>query len=210
MIRNYFKIALRNILKHKGFSFINVAGVAVGLACFLLIALYVRDELSYDRYNTNAERIYRVTRTFLSSEGTVSLKLAQLAPPFGPLIKQDFPEAEQVVRTLGTDGLLRYGEHAFNEQEIFFAEPNLFKVFNLNVSGGNPDQALVNPFSIMFSRPMAEKYFGQENPVGKTVRLDQQFELTVTGCLNRYQPRRIFIPISAVVFNAERPARVRS
>ncbi|HLK98055.1 MAG TPA: ABC transporter permease, partial [Hymenobacter sp.] len=81
MIRNYFKIALRNILKHKGFSFINVAGVAVGLACFLLIALYVRDELSYDRYNTNAERIYRVTRTFLSSEGTASLKLAQLAPP---------------------------------------------------------------------------------------------------------------------------------
>ena len=208
MIRNYFKIALRNILKHKGFSFINVAGVAVGLACFLLIALYVRDELSYDRYNTNAERIYRVTRTFLSSEGTVSLKLAQLAPPFGPLIKQDFPEAEQVVRTLGTDGLLRYGEHAFNEQEIFFAEPNLFKVFNLNVSGGNPDQALVNPFSIMFSRPMAEKYFGQENPVGKTVRLDQQFELTVTGVFEPLPAQAHFHPNFLLSFSTLNDPRV--
>ncbi|GAB3895767.1 ABC transporter permease [Spirosoma agri] len=185
MFRNYIKIALRNLTKHKAFSFINITGVAVGLACFLLIALYVRDELSYDRYNTNVDRIYRISRTFLSSQGSASLKLAQIAPPFGPLIKQDFPEAEQVVRTLNNGGLLRYGEHAFNEQDMFFAEHNLFKVFDVQFVSGNPDQALVNPFSILFSRPMAEKYFGRENPIGKTVRLDNQYDLTVTGV---YEP----------------------
>src|SRR5438128_2135286 len=132
MLRNYLLIAFRNLRKYKAFSFINITGVAVGLACFLLIALYVKDELSYDRYNTHADRIYRVTRTFLSSEGTASLRLAQLAPPFGPLIKQDFPEAEQVVRTIDNGGLLKYGEHSFNEDDIFFAEANLFKVFDFD------------------------------------------------------------------------------
>ena len=185
MLRNYLLIAFRNLRKYKAFSFINITGVAVGLACFLLIALYVKDELSYDRYNTNADRIYRVTRTFLSSEGTASLRLAQLAPPFGPLIKQDFPEAEQVVRTIDNGGLIKYGEHSFNEDDIYFAEANLFKVFDFDLVSGNPDQALANPFSIMFSRTMAEKYFGHENPVGKTVRLNNQFDMTVTGV---YEP----------------------
>ncbi len=181
MLRNYLLIALRNLRKHKTFGFINITGVAVGLACFLLITLYVKDELSYDRYNTNADRIYRVSRTFLSSEGTPSLRLAQAAPPFGPLLKQDFPEAEQVVRTLNSDGLVRYGEHSFNEENMYFADGTLFKVFDFDLVSGNPDQALVNPFSILFSRPMAEKYFGTENALGKTVRLNNQYDLTVTG-----------------------------
>ena len=208
MIRNYLKIALRNLLKHKGFSFINVTGVAVGLACFLLIALYVRDELSYDRYNANADRIYRVTRTFLSSEGTASLKLAQLAPPFGPLLKQDFPEIEQVVRTLGNDGLLRYGEHSFNERDMYFADPNLFKVLSFDVTSGNTDQALVNPFSIMFSRPMAEKYFGRENPIGKTVRLNKQYELTVTGVYEPLPAQAHFHPNFLLSFSTLNDPRI--
>ncbi|GAB4032939.1 ABC transporter permease [Spirosoma jeollabukense] len=207
MLRNYLLIAFRNLRKYKAFSFINITGVAVGLACFLLIALYVRDELSYDRYNTHADRIYRVTRTFLSSEGTASLRLAQLAPPFGPLIKQDFREAEQVVRTIDNGGLLKYGEHSFNEEDIFFAEANLFKVFDFNLVSGNPDQALINPFSIMFSRPMAEKYFGNENPIGKTVRLNNQFDMTVTGVFEPLPAQAHFHPkflVSFVTFNDPR------
>ncbi len=194
MLRNYFKIAWRNLQKHKAFSFINVTGVAVGLACFLLIALYVKDELSYDRYNANANRIYRVSRTFLSSEGTVSLKLAQVAPPFGPLINQDFPEAEQVVRVLDSDGLVRFGEHSFNEKDVYLAEANLFRVFDFTLLSGNPDHALENPFSILFSRPMAEKYFGHENPVGKTVRYNNQFDLTVTGVFEPLPAQSHFHP----------------
>ena len=181
MFRNYLLIALRNLRKHKIFGFINIAGVAVGLACFLLIALYVTDELSYDRYNTHADRTYRVARTFISSDGTPSLKLAQAAPPFGPLIRQDFPEVEQMVRTLDNNALVRYREHSFNEQDVYFAEASLFSVFDINLLSGNPNHALENPFSILLSRPMAEKYFGSENAVGKTVRLNNQFDLTVTG-----------------------------
>ncbi|GAB3944083.1 ABC transporter permease [Spirosoma harenae] len=194
MLRNYLLIAFRNLVKHKTFSFINIVGVAVGLACFLLIALYVKDELSYDRYNSKADRIYRVSRTFLSSEGTPSLKLAQAAPPFGPLIKQDFSEAEEVVRTLDNGALIRYGEHSYNEDEVFFAEANLFNVFDFKLTAGNPDYALVNPFSIMFSRPMAEKYFGKENPMGKTVRMNNQFDMTVTGVFEPLPSQAHFHP----------------
>jgi len=208
MIRNYIKIAFRNLSKHKGFSFINIAGVAIGLACFLLIALYVRDELSYDRYNAQADRVYRISRTFLSSEGIPTLKLAQLAPPFGPLLKQDFPEVEQAVRTLENNGLVRYGEHSFNEQDLFFAEGNLFRVLSFQLLGGNPDQALANPFSIMFSRPMAEKYFGTENPIGKTVRLDNQYDLTVTGVFEPLPDQAHFHPSFLISFSTLNDPRV--
>ena len=208
MLRNYLKIALRNLRKHRTFSFINIVGVAVGLACFLLIALYVRDELAYDRFHAKADRIYRVSRTFLSSDGTPSLRLAQAAPPFGPLLKQDFPEAEQVVRTLDNNGLLRYGERSFNEENFFFAEENLFKVFDLKLVSGNPAQALVNPFSILFSRPMAEKYFGSENPIGKTVRLDGQFDLTVTGVFEPLPAQSHFHPSFLLSFSTLNDPRV--
>ncbi|GAB3264219.1 ABC transporter permease [Larkinella harenae] len=182
MLRNYLKIAFRNLLKHKTFGFINIVGVAIGLACFLLIALYVRDEVSFDRFHTHSDRTYRVMRTFLNAnDGTVELKLGTVAPPFGPLIKQDFPEAEQVVRTLNYSTLVRHGEHVYNEKHVLFAEENLFKVLDFRVVVGNPDQALVNPFSILLSQPMAEKYFGKESPMGKSIRLNNQFDFMVTG-----------------------------
>ena len=209
MLRNYILIAFRNLQKHRAFSFINITGVAVGLACFLLIALYVKDELSYDRYNTNADRIYRVSRTFLASDGTVSLKLAEVAPPFGPLIKQDFPEAEQVVRTfIDSEGLVRFGEHSFNEKDIFLAEANLFKVFDFTLLSGNPDHALENPFSILFSRPMAEKYFGHENPIGKTIRYNNQHDLTVTGVYEPLPAQAHFHPNFLVSFSTLNDNRI--
>ncbi len=191
MFRNYLKIAWRNLSRNRVFSLINIVGLAVGLACFLLIALYVRDELRYDRHHQQADQIYRMTRTFLSQDQTVSLRLCSVAPPFGPLVKSDFPEATQVVRMLQNTGQVRYGEHVFTEQNMFFAEANIFKLFTYAVVSGSPDQALVNPFSVMLSRPMAEKYFGQQDriagsPLGKTLRLNQQFELTVTGV---YEPQ---------------------
>jgi len=208
MYRNYLKIAFRNLLKHKVFSFINIAGVAIGLACFLLLALYVKDELSYDRFNTNADRIYRLSRSFLSKDGTVSLRLGHTAPPFGPLIRQEFPEVEQSVRLLETGGLVRYGDNVFNEEDMFAAEPSLFKVFSFDVSNGNPEKALENPFSIMFSRPMAEKYFGKENPVGKTIRIDNQFDYTVTGVFEPLPAQSHFHPNFLLSFSTLNDPRV--
>ena len=208
MYKNYLKIAFRNLFKHKVFSVINIAGVSVGLACFLLLALYVKDELSYDRHHTHADRIYRLSRTFLSKDGTTSLKLGHVAPPFGPLIKEDFPEIEQVVRMLETGGLVKYGEHNFNEDDLFAAEPNIFKVFSFDVISGNADKALENPFSIMFSRPMAEKYFGKENALGKTVRLDNQIDYTVTGVFEPLPAQSHFHPSFLVSFSTLNDPRI--
>src|SRR5687768_9106236 len=99
MIKNYLNVALRSLVRNKLTSFINIAGLALAMACFLLIVLFIKDEWSYDRYHSKANRIYRVTRNFLSPDGTVNLHLGHLAPPFGPLLKHDFPEFEEVART---------------------------------------------------------------------------------------------------------------
>src|SRR5688572_17315426 len=111
MIRNYLKVALRAITRNKLSSFINIFGLALAMCCSLMIFLYINDELQYDRYNTNADRIYRVTRDFLSPDGSVNLHLGHVAPPFGPLLKNDFPDFEHVVRTLQSRTLLAYQEN---------------------------------------------------------------------------------------------------
>ncbi|SFD89192.1 putative ABC transport system permease protein [Chitinophaga sp. CF118] len=208
MLKNYFKIAWRNLIRNRIFSGINIIGLAIGLACSLMLTLYVKDELSYDRYHANADRIYRVSRTFLSKDGTVSLRLGHVAPPFGPLIREDFREVEQVVRMLQTGALVRYGDLLFEEEDLFAAEQNLFKVFSFKVLQGNKDKALENPFSIMFSRTMAEKYFGKENPMGKTVRLDNQLDYTVTGVFEPLPTQSSFHPNFLISFSSLNDDRV--
>ncbi|WP_234736843.1 ABC transporter permease [Tellurirhabdus bombi] len=203
MLTNYIKIAFRNLLRYRAFSFINIVGVAIGLACFLLIALYVRDEVSYDRSHAKADRIYRLTRTFINpADGSTSLKLAAVAPPFGPLIKEDFPEVQEVVRIQENSGLLKYGEHSYNEDGMFVAEANLFKVFDFKLLRGNPARALVAPFSILFSRPMAEKYFGKQDPIGKIVRLDNTLDFTVTGVFEPLPTQSHFHPQFLLSFSS--------
>ncbi len=208
MLKSYVTIALRNLIRHKGYTFINVLGLTVGLACFLLIALYVKDELSYDRYHRNADRIYRVTRDWVEKSGTVSLHLGHVAPPFGPLLKNDFGEIEQVVRLLGTGFTLSHGDKVFNEEDIFFAEENLFKVFTFHVTQGNPDKALADPFTIMLSRPMAEKYFRGENPVGKVLRVNGQDDLTVSGVFEPLPAQSHFHPQFLVSFKTLEDDRI--
>ncbi len=208
MFRNYLTIALRNLTRHKGYTFINVLGLTVGLACFLLIALYVKDELSYDRHHAHADRIYRVTRDWVGKDGTVSLHLGHVAPPFGPLLKSDFGEIEQVVRLLETSPTVHQGEKTFNEESVFFAEENLFKVFTFRVTRGNPDRALADPFTVMLSQPMAEKYFKGENPVGKTLRFDGQFALTVSGVFEPLPPQSHFHPRMLISFKTLEDDRV--
>ncbi|KAA6430431.1 FtsX-like permease family protein [Dyadobacter flavalbus] len=208
MLKNYLKIAFRNLVKHKAFSFINIAGIAIGLACFLLLSLYVKDELSYDRHHANADRIYRLSRTFISNDGTESLRLGQAAPPFGPLVKQNFPQVEEVVRLLHMGALFRYGDKVFEEEDLFVAEPAIFRIFTFKVLQGNPASALENPFSVMFSKPMAEKYFGNENPIGKTVRLDNQFDYTVTGVFEPLPSQSHFHPQFLVSFSSLNDDRV--
>jgi putative ABC transport system permease protein len=186
MIRNYFKVALRAITRNKLSSFINIFGLALAMCCSLMIYLYIKDELAYDRYNTNADRIYRITRDFTSPDGSVNLHLGHLAPPFGPLLKNDFPDFEQVVRTLQSRFLLAYQQNgeekkAFNEDNTFYAEPELFKVFDIPVIEGSPDKGLNDPFHIMLSEKTAKKYFGNESAVGKPLKVGNRYDVVVSG-----------------------------
>ncbi len=188
MIRNYLKIAFRNLSKHKGFTFINIAGLAIGITCFLLIGLYVKDELSYDRFNKNADRIYRVTRIFKSNDGTVSLHLGHVAPAFMQHFVSDFSEAEQITRLFGAQAVVQRPENPekkYQEPRMYFAEANLLKVFSINLLSGNAEKVLASPFTVAISKPMAEKYFNNEDPIGKQLKIDGKYALTVSGV---YEP----------------------
>ena len=185
MFRNYLKTALRNLRKHAGTSLINVAGLAVGMACAILIMLFVFDELGYDTFNRNYDRIWRVTRKWFNADGVVNLHLGQVAPPVGPLLKNDFPEILQAVRLIQTEGLLiNAGPIYFEEDRFFFAEEPLFDVFTFKMIAGDPATALRDPFTVVITADMARKYFGAENPVGRPITIQasgQSADLKVTG-----------------------------
>ena len=168
-------------MKYKFISFINLFGLTIGLTCCLLITTYVLNELSYDRYNKNAENIYRVTRTFKNAAGVVSLKLSAISPPFGYYLPTDFPEIKKMTRLLNTGTVpFKYGEKIIAEPNVYFADQNLFNVFTLKVLEGNPQTALKDPFSVMLTEEVAKKYFGNEDPMNKVIGANNLCEVQVT------------------------------
>lgn len=191
MIINYLKVAFRSILRNKLTAFINIAGLAFAMMCSLMIYLYIQDELSYDRYHSKADRTYRVTRDFLSPDGSVNLHLGHVAPPVGPLLKNDFPDFEAVVRTLNRRSLFELRENgaevkAFNEEKAYYAEPDIFNVFDIEVVEGNAAKGLTEPFKIMLSEATARKYFGNEPAVGKQLRAANTYDVEVTGIFKNF------------------------
>lgn len=185
MLKNYFKIAVRNLKKHTGFSIINISGLSIGLACCMLIAIYIKDELSYDRYHENADKIYRLTREFKSPDGSTSLHLAHLAPPFAPLLKTDFPEMEIMTRFISFGGTIRYEDKLFNERAIGWADNNIFKVFTFDFVKGNPVSALIQPGSMVITEEMALKYFDSIDVLGKMLKFSNQGSLKITGVIKK-------------------------
>ncbi len=184
MLTNYFKIAWRNLLKHKMFSFINIAGLAVGLAAFWMIALYVADELSYDRYNANADNIYRVVQHGTWDGG--SFNLAVTSAPFAAALKNDYPEIEQTVR-LNTEGggMMNFGEKHLQTNDIFFTDNSVFKVFSYHFLYGDAATALSKPESIVLTKTLATKLFGNaETALNKTVTFENNFGNQVTGIID--------------------------
>jgi len=183
MIRNYFRSAFRNIKRHPFISFVNIFGITVGLTCCLLILTYVINEKSYDRYNKNADDIYRVTRIFYSGPNVESLHLSSIAPAFGPGLKLAFSDMKEMTRTL-PDGTIsfRYKEKLFNEQNAFFADENFFDFFTVPVLKGDGRKALTEPYSAMLTPDIAKKYFGGEDPMNKQIILDgNKHAFTVKG-----------------------------
>lgn len=188
MIYNYLKIAVRNLLKYRFISFINLFGLTVGLTCCLLITAYILNEFSYDRYVDKADRIYRVTRSFNNPEtGALSLTLGAVAPPFATYLQNDFPEIEKITRLLpnGTTAF-HYDDKIFNEKDVYFADEHLFDFFKVDMVKGNAQKALTGPFSVMLSEEVAHKYFGNDEPLNKMVKLDNQLSCAVTGVFKAF------------------------
>ena len=202
MIRNYLKIAFRNMAKHRVISFINLFGLTIGITCCLLILTYILHEVSYDRYNSKADRIYRVTRSFNNKEGIVSLHLGAVAPPFGPLLQNEFPDIQKVTRLLPIGhASMRYEEKIFDENDVYFADNNLFNVFDVPLLKGNPQTALSDPFSIILTETIAKKYFGDDDPINKVIRMDNHYNLKVTGIFKSFPDAAHLHPQVMLSFN---------
>ena len=183
MIRNYFTVALRHLNRQKGYSFINVMSLALGIACCLLILLYIRDELSYDRFHDKADRIYRVTAEH--RQGNQVSQNADVLIPIAKFIRADFPEVEDMVRFVppGNAWMVKYGDKGFYERAFYLADSSVFNVFNVPLLTGNPRTALDGNDKVVLSESIARKYFGDENPMGKILDAEGSFHLEVTGVM---------------------------
>jgi putative ABC transport system permease protein len=184
MLKNYLMITLRNIKKHKGYSFINIAGLAIGMACCILIFLYVWDELSFDRYHEHADRIYRLERK--GRFNGQDYHEAVSPNPMGPALANDFPEILQAVRFVPRGMLVRDQKNTYSPEAFFFTDANVFDVFSFSLVKGNPNTALVEPNSIILTETMARRYLADGEPLGQILTLnvgDKLVELLVTGIL---------------------------
>lgn len=211
MLQNYFKIALRNLKKNPGYSLINVAGLAIGLACCVLIFLYVQDELTFDLFHQKADRIYRLVTTQKSPEhGERHFPSGMGA--VGSALAAEFPEVSQTVRLRDRQGLgrftVRYGENRFYEGDYLVAEASFFEIFDFRLLQGDPKTALALPSSIVITEAAAKKYFGDENPVGKTLTVERFGDFKVTGLLQD-PPRNSHLDFSMLLSYATLTANPR-
>ncbi|HET6996938.1 MAG TPA: ABC transporter permease, partial [Chitinophagaceae bacterium] len=185
MIKNYLKIAWRNLLRYKGFSLINIFGLAIGLACCILVGLFIIDELSYDRYHRDSGRIYRVVKDFVNDDGS-KLPDATTPPAIGASIQHDIPEIEHMARLMpgwGARFFVRNGEKKFIEENVFRADSSIFDVFTFQFIKGNPKKALDDRNAVILTESTAKKYFGDEDPIGKTLEIDDLEPQLVTAII---------------------------
>ncbi len=168
MFRNYLKIAWRNLMKNKGYSAINIGGLAIGMACFLMIAMFIKHELSYDTYHENADNIYRVAHHY--NDNDKQSKQIWGNAPVADALKADFPDVLETVKFSGrSEVLLKYQERKFQEDNCFYVDETVFDVFSWPLLAGNPKTALVAPYSVVLLERTAKKYFGNQDPIGKTI-----------------------------------------
>jgi len=179
MFRNYFKIAFRNLWRHRVFSFINIMGLTVGMTACFLIFLYVRFELSYDTFHSNADRIYRVVADIKTPTEVLHAHGPSWA--VAPNAKQEFPEIESFVRMDHTSLLVRKNDIKFQEDNAMYADSAFFHVFDFKLIKGNPQKALTEPYSIVLNETTAKKYFGNGDPIGQTLIIADTVNATVTG-----------------------------
>ncbi|MCP4724675.1 MAG: FtsX-like permease family protein, partial [bacterium] len=183
MFKNYLKIAFRNIKRHKAYSFINISGLAVGIVCCVFIILWIQNQLSYDRFNENLDYLYRVYIEYPS--GNSSVLSSHSSPVVSGWLKEDFPEIKNAARfalDINTKQILvKHDSKQFYEEEFGFGDAELFELFTFPFITGDPKTALSDPNSIVISEEFANKYFGDEDPIGKIIEVESQYEFIVTG-----------------------------
>jgi putative ABC transport system permease protein len=189
MVRNYIKVASRNILKRKMYSFINAFGLSIGIAFCILIYLYIEDEKSFDQFHENKDLIYRMeVKHFNTWDPNAESQYnvhAWLQTALRPVLIDDVPEVQYATRyTPDNEGIFRYGDKVFTEK-ITYVDSDFFKMFSFPLLAGNKDKLFNNPLEVVLTPRIAEKYFGSEDPIGKTIMLDANGEklLTVTGII---------------------------
>ncbi|HMJ47003.1 MAG TPA: ABC transporter permease, partial [Ferruginibacter sp.] len=165
MLKNYFKTALRNLRKNKLYATINILGLAVGLCACILIGMYITHELSYDKFNTNANRIVRITMEY-SNAGTVN-NVATTGTKVGPQFKRTFPSIQEFARTFISHNVVKGNGKIFDEPRILYADDAFFKIFSFKLLQGDATTALDAPDKIVITRSMAKKYFGHEDVLNK-------------------------------------------
>ncbi len=191
MIKNYFKIAFRNLKNNKGYSIINITGLAVGITCCIIIILFVKNELSYDKFNKNADQVYRVVLKGLINNHELSM--ATSPGPMGAAVKNDLPEVVNYtrIRKFGSP-VLRYKNKAFSEEKFFCVDSTFFDVFTVEFLEGNKKTALSKPNSVVITEAMAKKYFADEEPLGKILNADRKRDWEITGVVKSFPPNSHF------------------
>ena len=212
MLTNYLKLAFRNLTKRKGYSLLNIAGLAIGIACCILIFQYVAYERSYDSFPEKADQIVRL-RLDSYQQGKLAWKSATSYPAFGPTLKKDFPEVEDYCRLIDADLLLSNEERnvKFNEEKGYYADPSFLSMFNLQLIKGNPKTALDAPGKILLSEKTAKKYFGNDDPMGKRlVYRDPEYTTSfeVTGIFKEF-PSNSHLIINHLVSYSSLGSRLR-
>lgn len=178
MLKSYFKIAWRNLIKNKVFSLINILGLTIGITVCLMIYLFILHESSYDNFHANGKNIYRVMRHYDASKPAAPY----LSGPYATALRNDFPgEIRMAVRTMITNGLVSYGNNAFNEKKVCVADSGFFSLFSFPALQGDPATALRDPGSVVLTESAAKKYFGSEDPMGKTLTWEKTTQMKVTA-----------------------------
>ncbi len=182
MFKNYFKVAIRNLWKNKGFSTLNIVGLATGLAVCLLIVLYVVDELSYDKYNVNANRVYRLQADIYFNNTQANFAVAP--DPLAPALVKDYPQIQQMVRlNYQGDILVKKNNQNVQDHHAVFADSTFFKMFTIPMINGNPATALNDPIAIVIDETTAKKYFNSTDVIGKTLIVDNNVNCKITGVI---------------------------
>ena len=182
LLGNYLKIALRKFRRQKGYSLINIAGLTVGLTCVVLLLLWIQDELSFDKFHEKIDDIYIVSAHIKKERDQLQVSSV---PGLGPLLKELFPEVEESARFRAgnIDLVLSYKDRTFLERRIFPGDPEVLEMFTFSLTAGDPKTALKDPSSLVLSERVAKKYFGNEDPLGKIITVDNTFPMKVTGIM---------------------------